>query len=70
LIVTFAYLGGDLEEVTQQADEAWIGLARKRLEGLATGITEKRWDPTPSAACDGCDFLQFCPAGKRFEAEG
>lgn len=67
LQVTFAYLGGSrLEEVTHLADAAWLEEARSRVEELIGGIEEERWDPKPSAACRSCDFLRFCPAGRRF----
>ncbi len=66
LEVTFAYLGGGLEVVTDQVDFVWIEHATDRLTALARGITEGEFSPTPSTACSGCDFLRFCPAGKQF----
>jgi DNA helicase-2/ATP-dependent DNA helicase PcrA len=66
LVTTFAYLGGGLEEVSDVVDGPWLDVARRRLSQLAEGILSQRFDPTPSPACHGCDFLRFCPAGQRF----
>ncbi|MGD2059707.1 MAG: ATP-dependent DNA helicase [Acidimicrobiia bacterium] len=62
--VTFAYLGGGLEEVRTEADTAWISAARDRLESLTDGIDAGDFEPAPGPWCDNCDFLQFCPAGQ------
>jgi DNA helicase-2/ATP-dependent DNA helicase PcrA len=64
--VTFAYLGGELVEVSEVADESWVGEAETHLTALAHGIEASSFPPTPSAACHRCDFLRFCPAGKEF----
>ncbi|MEX2623783.1 MAG: ATP-dependent DNA helicase [Acidimicrobiia bacterium] len=66
LDVTFAYLGGGLEVVTDHVDFLWMEQAADRLVTIATGITDREFAPTPSPACTGCDFLRFCPAGKQF----
>jgi hypothetical protein len=64
--VTFAYLGGELFEETEKADRSWLEIAEKELEALAEGITDGRFEPTPSASCHKCDFLRFCGEGSRF----
>jgi len=63
LLVTFAYLGGGLEEVTTEVDDPWLAGARMHLQELmeeaASGVT----DPSPGEACRRCDFARFCDAG-------
>jgi RecB family exonuclease len=66
LAATFAYLGAGLEEVTEAVDSQWLEIARHRLSELSGRIVERRFDPTPSPACHGCDYLRFCEAGRRF----
>ena len=69
LSVTIAYLGGGRlreEPSAERVDEAWLASARTRLEDMARSISEKRWDPTPSAECVKCDFFKLCPEGKAF----
>ena len=66
LDVTFAYLGGGIDVVTEHADEAWIEQASAHLEDLSNGITAREFAPTPSPACSSCDFLRFCPAGRDY----
>jgi DNA helicase-2/ATP-dependent DNA helicase PcrA len=66
LDVTFAYLGGGMDVVTEHADASWITRASSHLQELSDGIAARQFSPTPSAACGGCDFLRFCPAGKAF----
>ena len=71
LSVTIAYLGGGgLAESpsAEQADGQWLAAARMRLEGMARSICDEHWDPTPSAACRGCDFFHVCPEGKAYIA--
>lgn len=65
LDVTFAYLGGGLEEDTTTADGTWVAEAREHLEQLAGLIEAGEFEPTPGGWCHGCDFLQFCEAGQR-----
>jgi DNA helicase-2/ATP-dependent DNA helicase PcrA len=62
--VTFAYLGGGLEEVSTHADPEWIETGRQRLETLTNDIDRGRFDPSPGDWCRHCDFLQFCEAGQ------
>lgn len=65
MIATFAYLGGgSLTERTEHVDDVWMDAARNRLSDLAAGIGARAFDPVPSSACSGCDFLRFCPEGK------
>lgn len=64
ITVTFAFLGGGLEEHTEVVDEQWMSSARDRLEQLTDGITARSFQPQPGVACAGCDFLRFCAAGK------
>ena len=67
LTVTFAYLGGGrLEETSETADPGWRAEAAAHLDSLAAGIESEMFDPTPGELCGSCDFLRFCPAGKRF----
>jgi DNA helicase-2/ATP-dependent DNA helicase PcrA len=66
LQVTFAYLGGGLDEVTEMTDPDWTSRARARLGQLVAGIEQGVFLPRPSNRCRDCDFLQFCPAGRRF----
>jgi DNA helicase-2/ATP-dependent DNA helicase PcrA len=66
LDVTFAYLGGGMDVVTENADATWIDQASSHLEDLSDGIVARQFSPTPSAACSGCDFLRFCRAGKDY----
>ena len=65
LDVTFAYLGGTLEEVTASADREWVSRARANLERLTRGMEAREFEPTPGVWCSNCDFLQFCDAGQR-----
>jgi DNA helicase-2/ATP-dependent DNA helicase PcrA len=66
MTVTFAYLGDGLTEESSLADPAWLTSARTHLEQLGTGIVDQDFSPTPSAQCQGCDFLQFCSVGQAF----
>lgn len=66
MTVTFAYLGGGLEEVSEKVDHEWLANARERLDRIASAIGAGQWDPTPSDACGSCDFLQFCGPGQAF----
>ena len=66
LEVTFAYLGGGLDVVTDQADAGWIERAAGHLESITDGISAGQFPPNPAPACAGCDFLRFCRAGKDF----
>ena len=69
LSVTIAYLGGGrLRELpgAEPVDQAWLASARHRLEAMARSISNEQWDPTPSAECRPCDFLNVCPEGKTF----
>lgn len=63
--VTFAYLGGGLEVVTERADESWVSSARDHLRSLTDAIEAKEFDETPGEWCHNCDFLQFCGPGQQ-----
>ncbi|MDH3193390.1 MAG: ATP-dependent helicase [Acidimicrobiia bacterium] len=66
---TFAYLGGGaLTEISENVDDDWMERARDRLTEIATGIGSAAFEPAPSEACHGCDFLRFCPEGKTYVA--
>lgn len=67
--VTFAYLGGGLEEVTTRADSDWIQRAREHLNELSGSIEAGRFEPSPGEWCHNCDFLQFCEPGQREVSE-
>lgn len=63
----FAYLGGgELREVVSEIDSDWMTRAHEHLEELSSGIMSESFEPTPSSSCRRCDFLRFCPAGRRF----
>jgi DNA helicase II / ATP-dependent DNA helicase PcrA len=64
LAVTFAHFGRGLHETTEEVDETWLEDARLALGGLATGMLADRFEPSPSQACHGCDFLRFCDEGR------
>ncbi|MFZ0015191.1 MAG: PD-(D/E)XK nuclease family protein, partial [Acidimicrobiia bacterium] len=61
--VTFAYLGGGLEEVTNRADAAWVADARDHLQKLVDAIRAEEFTPRPGDWCRSCDFLRFCEPG-------
>lgn len=67
--VTFAYLGGGLEEVTVHADHEWVSGARRHLSALTEAIAAAAFGPSPGQWCRNCDFLQFCEAGQEEMAE-
>ena len=62
--VTFAYLGGGLEEVSYHADQMWVAKARDALNDLTDAIAEERFDESPGWWCGNCDFLRFCEPGQ------
>ncbi len=64
LAVSYVYLGSGLEVDRQDVDEAWLARARASLGALIGGIRNEAFEPSPSEACHGCDFLRFCDAGK------
>lgn len=67
LRATFAYLGGDeLEEVTYEADSAWLERAKRDLSQLADGIAGSAYAANPGERCHSCDFLAICQAGQEF----
>lgn len=64
LVVTFAYLGGgNLTEISESVDAAWMDEAETDLVTLIESIASDAYDPRPSAACKSCDFARFCEAG-------
>jgi len=67
--VAFAYLGGGLEEVTEEVDERWLRDARDHIAELVEGAAAGQRDPKPSEACRYCDFTRFCEAGKAWLAD-
>jgi DNA helicase-2/ATP-dependent DNA helicase PcrA len=69
LSVTFAFLGGGLEEHTETVDQQWMSLARQRLAVLTEGIAARSFEPQPGEGCAGCDFLRFCSAGKTYVSQ-
>ncbi len=64
MTVTFAFLGGGVTEQSEDVDDPWLASARRRLAGLANGITTASYVPQPGQGCHGCDFLRFCPTGR------
>jgi len=67
--VAFAYLGGGLEEVTEEVDELWLRDARDHIAELVAGASAGQRDAQPSEACRYCDFTRFCEAGKAWLAD-
>jgi predicted RecB family nuclease len=63
--VTFAYLGGGLDVHTEHADERWRRDAARNLEDLTIAIEGDRFEAVPGDWCRHCDFLRFCPEGRR-----
>ena len=64
LDVTFAYLGGGLNEQRTHADTEWVGDARASLDSLTRSISAEEFTETPGPWCRSCDFLQFCGPGQ------
>ena len=64
LLVTFAYLGDGLAEVSEEVDSSWLTAGRAHLVELVRSIRGENWDPSPSIACHTCDFQRFCPPGR------
>ena len=64
MTVTFAFLGGGINERSEAVDAPWLAAARERLAGLTKGIIEGNYQPHPGEGCLGCDFLRFCPTGR------
>jgi DNA helicase-2/ATP-dependent DNA helicase PcrA len=62
--VTFAYLGGGLEEVSAQADAAWVDDAKAHIIELTNAIDDGEFTESPGEWCHHCDFLQFCGPGQ------
>lgn len=63
--VSFAYLGGGLDVHTVRADQAWREAAALEVESLTAGIEGEGFEPVPGPWCTHCDFLRFCPEGRR-----
>ncbi|MBU1494511.1 MAG: ATP-dependent helicase [Actinobacteria bacterium] len=68
ILVSFAYLGGGLEEVTEVVDAQWLQDARDHLGELMAAAASGGSDPQPSEACRSCDFTRFCRAGMAWMA--
>jgi DNA helicase-2/ATP-dependent DNA helicase PcrA len=67
LTVTFAFFGGGtLVERSVRVDGEWLREARDNVGALAARFVDDRYEPTPSGACERCDFASFCEAGKAF----
>jgi DNA helicase-2/ATP-dependent DNA helicase PcrA len=64
LDVTFAYLGGGLQEVTTRADPAWVEGAGRHLGDITDAIAAGEFEPTPGPWCHHCDFIRFCEPGQ------
>ena len=62
--VTFAYLGGGLDEVTYHADQTWVTQARRVLNDLTDAIAKEQFGESPGWWCKNCDFLRFCEPGQ------
>ena len=65
LTVTFLYLGGaEPEEISRQADDAWMQEATAHLLSLVEEAAGPEFPATPSANCTHCDFIKFCEVGR------
>ncbi|HEU4320061.1 MAG TPA: ATP-dependent DNA helicase [Acidimicrobiia bacterium] len=64
LDVTFAYLGGGVDEHTERADPTWVDSARRTLHQLTDRIERGDYEAQPGSWCGQCDFLQFCEPGQ------
>ncbi len=67
--VTFAYLGGGLNEETHEADEIWLTDAIDHLISLTGSIEAGEFPERPGERCTSCDFLHFCAPGQKWMAE-
>jgi DNA helicase II / ATP-dependent DNA helicase PcrA len=67
LTLTYFYLASG-EEVGRPAGDP--DQTRARVARALEGISERRFDPTPSEQCHWCDFLSFCDAGKAHVSSG
>lgn len=68
LTVTFAYLGGMVDEETYQANGRWVKQARAHLDDLTDRIFAEEFPENPGSWCESCDFLRFCEVGKNWAA--
>jgi DNA helicase-2/ATP-dependent DNA helicase PcrA len=66
LRVSFVYLGDGLDVVTTPVDDTWLDNAQAHINGLFDGIQQEAFEPSPSPACNTCDFLRFCDVGTAF----
>ena len=66
MCVSFVYLGGGLEVLGQEVDEAWLQKATQRILELVENIRAEHFEATPSPACRTCDFRHVCPEGKEW----
>ena len=67
LTLTFAYFGGsELEEESVRLDRRLLEEAHETITSLAERAAALDHEPTPSEACETCDFLTFCEAGNRY----
>ena len=62
--VTFAYLGGGLNEQTIPATAEWRSSARQHLIDLTDSIDAAKYAESTGSWCKSCDFLQFCEPGQ------
>jgi DNA helicase-2/ATP-dependent DNA helicase PcrA len=64
IVVTFAYLGGGLDESSTPVDDEWLAAAERRVSDLVSGAVQGVRSATPGEGCRRCDFAQFCEAGR------
>jgi DNA helicase-2/ATP-dependent DNA helicase PcrA len=63
--VSFAYFGEDpATEIRSEATASWLDEARTRIGSLLHTAEAGPFAPTPSRACEWCDFLHHCPEGR------
>jgi ATP-dependent DNA helicase UvrD/PcrA len=71
LRTTYCWLQADGPAVLESVD--WTGAdldtVRTQLATELDALAAGRYEPTPGAWCRSCDFLSFCPAGRRALAE-
>jgi len=62
---SYILLRHDFEYVTKEFNKDEILSVKDQYIEYARSInTEKEYEPTPTALCNYCDFLEHCPAGK------
>ncbi len=62
---SYILLRHDFEYVTKEFSKKEILEVKDKYQEYASQIlSEKDFEPNPTALCNYCDYLQLCPAGK------